>query len=248
MDQKKEELGCLNFAFVCENNCDKKKEYSDTIDRSASFSRNIDCDHYSLKMVRKRRQNKITLHLTFECQKCQKEENKMFEDVLEGNFEFQCCGQKKALCYFIISFTFIYLKIRLYKILKEENDNNLIDNDTNKNIINSVNSKISISENDIEKEIIKQSEYYNYFHVYPWPNISEENQITLIFKYYKRIENNYYFHCSKENYLSELLKKFKEESDINDNIRFAVSNAKRLEGEKTIKELGLKNMSYILVR
>ena len=45
-----------------------------------------------------------------------------------------------------------------------------------------------------------------------------------------------------------MLKKFKEESGIISNFKFSVCNAKKLDGEKTIKELDLKDMDIILVR
>ena len=48
--------------------------------------------------------------------------------------------------------------------------------------------------------------------------------------------------------MSEILKKFKEESGIISNFKFAVCNAKKLDGEKNIKELDLKDMDIILVR
>ena len=43
-------------------------------------------------------------------------------------------------------------------------------------------------------------------------------------------------------------KSIKEESGIISNFKFSVCNAKKLDGEKTIKELDLKDMDVILVR
>ena len=63
MEKDEKIIGCLNSAFVCDNNCGTKGEYIDNIDSSVTFNRNMECSHYQLNLVRRRKQNKITLRL-----------------------------------------------------------------------------------------------------------------------------------------------------------------------------------------
>ena len=243
--QNEKDYGFVLSGYIC-NNCNKETDNKeDKIDETTSHSRNYECEHYIVYMKRKKSQNKITIRLTFECKKCHKPQEKNF-DIKEGNFQFECCGQKTATLYFIIS-------------LKEEENNinlnnNLIDKSQiydNYNIHNNMNYIIKqqdlISEDDKEKNIVNNNKHFENIDVYPWPNICEENKITLIFKYYKKTNKNYHIHCSRRNYFFEVFQKFKEECQIT-KYKFAVCNAKILDSEKTIGELELKDKSLILIR
>lgn len=249
---KEENEGVVNSLLSCENNC-LHKEYIDIIDDSSSFSRKEECQHYSIKMVRKRNQGKITIHITFECKLCEKNEKKIFENR-EDKFEFECCGQKKILFSFMLS-------LKEKKNIKE--DDSLISGEIrtkkgdsiNSRIMNDINENYNLfSQNLIEDDsliIDNEKEKSDYkiqkIDIYPWPNIANENKITIKFKYYKKTEVDYHIHCSKSNYFSEVMKVFKKECQI-DKFKVAICDAKKLDGEKTIKELELKDNCYIIVR
>ena len=211
--QNEKDYGFVLSGYIC-NNCNKETDNKeDKIDETAIHSRNYECEHYIVNMKRKKSQNKITILLTFECNKCKKTQKKNF-DSKEGNFQFECCGQKTATLTFFIS-------------LKEEENNNinlnnnLIDksqiygnNIIHNNINNIIKQQDLISEDDKEKNIVNNNKHFENIDVYPWPNICEENKITLIFKYYKKTNKNYHIHCSRRNYFSEVFKKFIEECQI----------------------------------
>lgn len=245
--------GLVNSLLNCENNC-LHKEYTDIIDDSTSFTRKEDCPHYSIKMVRKKRQRKITFLVIFVCKKCEKSEKKFFDNIIENKCEFECCGQKKILFSFSISLKEEKNLIKDDSLISEEiknkdiNSNNIIFNKgINENFDKKSQNLITDESLIVDNEKEKSDYNIQQIDIYPWANIANENKITLKFKYFKKIGVDYHIHCSKSNYFYEVMKEFEKEINIH-NFKFAISDSKRLDGEKTIKELELKDNCYVLVR
>ena len=248
--KQKENYGIIISSFKCEN-CNFHSEKSDDIDPSL-FSRKEECKNYTAKMTRKIIEENIIIKIKIVCNKCNKFKNASFENK-ENKLEFQCCGQKK--------FVFSYYLSKDDSIMNNNNNyinenNSLISYNTNKNINNilneSKNNALISDDNsliDDEKKIFNDNDIYiKNYDIYPWHNISNENKIILIFKYYKRTGVNYLIHCSKKCYFADVMKELIKECNIDNRIIFAVCDAKKLDGEKTIEELKLKNGALIIVR
>ena len=95
-------LGSLMSSLVCDNN-DFEKQYVDDIDECNNFVRVEECSHYRVNMTRTRIKDKVFVNVKFECAKCKKEQEKSSQNV-EDKFEFECCGQKKIIYSYSISF------------------------------------------------------------------------------------------------------------------------------------------------
>ena len=197
-------------------------------------------------MSRKIINEKVNISTTFECKRCEISKTRNFYDI-ENEFEFECCGQNK------IKFSYF---ISLLEDNKQLIDDSLNKNDIINNLgssldnINNKNNNISIYnliDND-EEEIKNKDTKIKIVNVRPWAHIADENKITLILKYYKKTEVNYHIYCSKANYFSEVLKEFLKESEIRDKVKISICDGKKLDGEKTIEELELKDNDLVLVR
>ena len=200
-------LGTLMSSLICEHN-DFFKEYVDDIDECNNFVRTEGCSHYKVNMNRYRENDKISIYLTFVCAKCLKEEKKNSQNV-EGKFEFECCGQKKIIYSYKISFS----------------ENNI--------------SQIKEREDDDDK-------YIEYNDIYPWPNIADDNKIVLIFKYLKKTNIHYKMHCSKQNFLNDVLNVFKEKTHIKNKI-YPICDGRKIDPSQRIFQLNLKNESLVLL-
>ena len=247
--------GIIISSFKCED-CNFHTEKTDDIDLSL-FSRKEECNNYSAKMIRKIKEEKIIIQIKIECNKCNKTKNENFNDK-ENKLEFHCCGQKPFLVTYYLSKENDDSIIN-NNILKNNNyiDDNIFNNSYNNknmnNIINQNKNNQLISEDnssiDEKKNIFNENDIYiKNIDICPWSNISNENKIILIFKYYKRTGVNYLLHCSKKNYFADVTKELIKQSEIDNRILFAVCDSKKLDGEKTIEELKLKNKSLIIFK
>ena len=266
--------GLLMSSIFC-HNCNLPKEYTDVIENDVTFTRPENCDHYDFKMIRKCINQKIQLTIAINCKICNKNIRKTFEDM-EKIYEYNCCGQQKIVFSYTISLKEKSLIKDIDNISKD--NKNLINNDINKDDINSDNDFCiinnvgnnnnnlindnksegnSISYNgkcytkggdDYDKKIKNNNTNVKIIDVYPWENIAEENKINIMFKYYKKTQVNYKIRCSKKEYLTNVLKEFYKECKIEGKVRYAICDAILLDGEKTIGELKLKENSLILVR
>ena len=270
--EKLENYGILISSFEC-HNCNFHTEKTDDIDESSSFTRNEECHNYLAKMTRKKKDEKIIININIECKICNKNSKYGSFENKENKLEFECCGQKKFIFSYFLSTKKEENQLIDDSKINENNDLNINNNnvDNNNNIIlNNLDDKMNnINKNNNNKDykdsniisdddsLIYDNEkrkndnndvYIKKIDIYPWPNISNENKITIIFKYYKKTEVNYNIHCSKQNYLSDVIKAFKKECGIDSNLIYAICDANKLDGERTIKELHLKDKSLILIR
>ena len=95
-------LGSLISSLTCENN-DFFKQYADDIDECNNFVRMEECSHYKVNMTRTRIKDYVIIYVKIECAKCKKEQERKSQKV-EDKFEFECCGQKKIIYSYSISF------------------------------------------------------------------------------------------------------------------------------------------------
>jgi len=96
-------IGSLMSSLHCDNN-DFSKQYVDDIDECNNFVRVGECSHYRVNMTRTRiKDNVIIIYVKFECAKCKKEQERSSQNI-EDKFEFECCGQKKIIYSYRISF------------------------------------------------------------------------------------------------------------------------------------------------
>ena len=254
--------GQLMSKFECKNfECPLNKELIDDIDDSATFARNESCHHYSIKMIRKIKNRAINITISATCQNCNKTESNEYTDMT-NTFFFQCCNQKE----FIFTYEISLMKEEQNLFYKPSNKNNkfegreknLIENNEDDNLFDDNNSYINdkkdsksmnedlISENS-ENRLNKNNISLKKTELFPFQNIAEENKILLIFKYYKKTEENCFIYCSKSNHLSDIIKEFKNKFGIK-KITYAFCDGKKLDGERTIKEIKLKNKSIILLK
>ena len=255
--------GELLSKFECKF-CAFNKEFIDKIDESSLFVRNEECKHYSFVLKRKSKDGKsIRINIVYCCKNCKKEELKEFTD-LSNTFKYKCnnCDNQKEL---IFSYTISLIKENNKIFNKPSDMNNSFENKRENNFLyNKENDKLNNKDNKIfieekgnsnNEDLTLEDNYsiingnldLNKIEFSHFPNISEENKIVLILKYYKKTEKNYYISCSKVDYLSDIIKEFKNKYGIN-KITYAICNGKRLDGERTIKELKLRNKSLIFLK
>lgn len=247
IQQKKIKIsGLVISSLLCQNNLINCffKEYKDEIDESY-FSRNEECNHYYIRMGRKIIKEKVNISVTFECKKCKNSETKTSENF-EKEFEFDCCGQNK------IKFSYF---ISLIEDNKQLIDDSIIKNEINDSIIKNINNNNdnipfnNLIDNDVE-DIKNNNKDVNIkiVNVRPWSYIAEDNKITLRFKYYKKTEVNYHIQCSKKFFFSDVMKEFIKAIDIKEKVIISICDCKKLDGEKSIDELELKENDLIIVR
>ena len=254
--------GQLLSKFECKNSeCGLNNELIDDIDDSSTFVRNEDCYHYRIKMIRKIKNRTINITISVTCNKCNKTESNESTDMT-NTFSFQCCNQKE----FIFTYEISLMKEEQNLFYKHSNKNNkfegreknLIENNEDDNLIDDNNSYINdkkdnksinedlISENS-QNILNKNNISLKKTELFPFKNIAEENKILLIFKYYKKTEENCFIYCSKSNHFADIIKEFQNKCGIK-KITYAFCDGKKLDGERTIKEMKLKNKSIILLK